>query len=137
RACLLRLQARRQRLLLSLHHIACDAWSLALLLGELGEFYAAQVNGRAAAVAPVRWHYGDYAQWQREQASRPAFAASLGYWSEQLRGAPEELILGLGHASSAKVSAAGATVSVAGAKASDAGARLQRRLRGEVVAQLK
>ena len=90
RATLVRLAPDRQLLLLTLHHICADAWSLGILLADL----AALLGGAApAGLPPQRTSYADFARWQRERLSGPARPALLGYWRERLSGAPEVIAL--------------------------------------------
>ncbi|HEU0052493.1 MAG TPA: amino acid adenylation domain-containing protein, partial [Longimicrobium sp.] len=87
RARLLRLAADDHLLLLTLHHIVADAWSLGVLYRELGAFYAAAREGRDANLAPLPVQYADYALWQRQRLDGPALDAELGYWRGKLEGA--------------------------------------------------
>src|SRR5207249_2640496 len=64
RAKLFRLHAKEHVLLLAMHHIAFDGWSLALLFSELSEGYAAHASGRRPILPGLRIQYADYAQWQ-------------------------------------------------------------------------
>ena len=84
RARLVRLGASEHELLLSVHHIACDGWSLGIFVRELGAAYAAIVNGEAPALPPLDIQYADYARWQREAAETPSAMAQLEYWKRQL-----------------------------------------------------
>jgi amino acid adenylation domain-containing protein len=88
RAALLRLDEQHHWLLLTLHHIACDAWSVGILESELLELYSAESAGRRAQLAPLLIQYSDLALWQREQQSGPALDAAIEWWREQLGGAP-------------------------------------------------
>ena len=65
RAALLRLAADEHVLLLTLHQIVCDSWSIGVLLRELTALYAAFVDGRTAALPGLPIQYADYAHWQR------------------------------------------------------------------------
>ncbi|HEV2734306.1 MAG TPA: amino acid adenylation domain-containing protein, partial [Longimicrobiaceae bacterium] len=93
RAALLRLAEREHVLLLTLHHVAADGWSEALLVREMGAHYEALVSGRPAALAPVPLQYGDYAVWQRGLAAGGARQRRLEFWSRALSGVPAALEL--------------------------------------------
>ena len=87
RARLLRLAADDHVLLLTMHHVVVDAWSLGILFRELGALYAAEVEGRDADLPPLPVQYADYAVWQRERLDGPALEGELAYWRERLEGA--------------------------------------------------
>ncbi|MFD7657749.1 amino acid adenylation domain-containing protein, partial [Actinosynnema sp. NPDC059797] len=80
-------------LVLSLHHIVSDAWSLSVLLGELGKAYDAALAGGEPDLPPLRLQYQDFAVWQRDQVAGEATAGHLEYWTRHLAGAPELLTL--------------------------------------------
>jgi amino acid adenylation domain-containing protein len=88
RASLLRGSAEEHLLLLCLHHIAADGWSLQVLLNELTAAYAALSAGAVAVLPDLPIQYADYAAWQRAELERPAMRGQLEYWKEQLAGAP-------------------------------------------------
>jgi amino acid adenylation domain-containing protein len=73
-------------LVLVVHHIACDAFTRALLLGELGEFYCARTEQRAPRIAVPPLQYADYAAWQNEQQDSAAARRDLAWWKERLAG---------------------------------------------------
>ncbi|HEY4058042.1 MAG TPA: condensation domain-containing protein, partial [Kofleriaceae bacterium] len=81
--------------IIALHHIVTDGWSTSVLWNELEELYAARVQQRAPALAPLAIQYVDYAVWQRERLAGPELERQLHYWTEQLRGAPTETTLPL------------------------------------------
>ncbi len=87
RARLLRLGADDHLLLLSLHHIAGDAWSFDVLFNELETLYAAARDGVEAALPPLPVQYADYAIWQRRRMQGGALEAELAYWRARLDGA--------------------------------------------------
>jgi amino acid adenylation domain-containing protein len=87
RATLLRLGEEQHILLLTLHHIAADGWSIGVVMRELAESYAAHVSGRPAALPPLAIQYGDFATWQR----RRTYDGS--YWRTQLENLPPVLEL--------------------------------------------
>ncbi|HTQ81481.1 MAG TPA: amino acid adenylation domain-containing protein, partial [Thermoanaerobaculia bacterium] len=75
-------------LLLTMHHIASDAWSMGVLVRELAALYRAAVEGLPSPLAPLKIQYADFAAWQRQWLSGPAFAAELDYWRARLVGVP-------------------------------------------------
>lgn len=75
-------------LLLTLHHIAADGWSINILSKEFSFFYEAILAGREAALTPLEIQYADYAQWQRQWLSGDVLESQLTYWDQQLEGAP-------------------------------------------------
>ncbi len=79
RARLVRLGADEHELLVSVHHIACDGWSLGIFVREIGAAYAAIVNGETPALPALDIQYADYARWQREAAETPSAMAQLEY----------------------------------------------------------
>ncbi|HEX7312965.1 MAG TPA: amino acid adenylation domain-containing protein [Pyrinomonadaceae bacterium] len=86
RPILLRHAADEHTLLLVLHHIVCDGWSLANLFKELSALYGAFKEGRPTSLPPLPVQYADFAEWQLRSAS--AYDAQLDYWRAQLEGAP-------------------------------------------------
>ncbi|HST62418.1 MAG TPA: amino acid adenylation domain-containing protein, partial [Longimicrobium sp.] len=88
RAQLLRMGADDHLLLLSMHHIVGDAWSLGILFRELSELYEAALEGRPAALAPLPVQYADYALWQRNRMQGAALEGELAHWRRALEGAP-------------------------------------------------
>ncbi len=84
RARLVRLSAEDHELLFSVHHIACDGWSLGIFVRELGACYAAFAAGEAPALPALDIQYADFARWQLEAAETPSAAAQLEYWKRQL-----------------------------------------------------
>ncbi len=96
RAWLLRLDSRRHVLMLALHHVAGDGWSLGLIVQELLHLYAAAGDGAAVAGEPLPdlpIQYADFAVWQRQWLRGAALDAQLAYWRGQLAGAPGQIEL--------------------------------------------
>nr|QEO73559.1 condensation domain-containing protein [uncultured bacterium] len=92
RVVLARLAEREHVLVLGMHHIVTDGWSLGVLSEELGTRYAAAVRGEQTTLEPLPVGYPDYAVWQRERLSGEALEEQLSYWRRQLDGlAPLEL----------------------------------------------
>ncbi|HLJ89393.1 MAG TPA: amino acid adenylation domain-containing protein [Candidatus Angelobacter sp.] len=93
RAQLLRLAVGQHVLLLSLHHIAGDGWSIGVLLGEIESLYKAFSAGAAAHLPELKLQYAEFALWQRSSVAGAAFARDLTYWKEALAGVPAALEL--------------------------------------------
>jgi amino acid adenylation domain-containing protein len=98
RATLLRLSDAAHVLLLTLHHIVADGWSLDLLLRELAALYAADVRGTRAALPELSIQYADFAVWQQQWQASPDRERQLAYWRHALAGAPPLLALPADHA---------------------------------------
>jgi amino acid adenylation domain-containing protein len=88
RVKLLRLAADEHVLVLVLHHIICDGWSINVLFHELSTLYAAYTAGESSPLAELPVQYADYAVWQREWLTGDVLEEQLNYWRTQLEGAP-------------------------------------------------
>ncbi|HSE36537.1 MAG TPA: amino acid adenylation domain-containing protein, partial [Blastocatellia bacterium] len=97
RARLLRLSEEEQVLLVTMHHIVSDGWSMGVLVREVAELYTAFSTGQPAALAELPIQYADYAVWQREWLRGEVLERQLSYWREQLAGAPSVLELPTDH----------------------------------------
>ena len=102
-------------ILLLLHHIAGDGWSLAPLLRDLGRFYEARCRGQAASVAALPVQYADYTLWQHavlgsEDDGESAISRQLSFWTSQLAGLPDQIDLPLDRARPAVSSHRGGSV---------------------------
>ncbi|MEB3357176.1 MAG: amino acid adenylation domain-containing protein [Synechococcales bacterium] len=86
RVALLQLGDTESVVLLTLHHIIADGWSLEVLLQELGLFYRAYLTGGTAPLPPLPIQYGDFAVWQRQWLQGEVLERQLGYWRQQLSG---------------------------------------------------
>ena len=93
RARMLRLSEAEHILLLSMHHIVSDGWSVGVLFRELCQLYEAFLAGEASPLPKLPVQYADYAVWQREHFAGGDFAEQLHYWRERLSGAPPVLEL--------------------------------------------
>jgi amino acid adenylation domain-containing protein len=93
RAQLFALGERDHVLLLNMHHIVSDEWSLDVLRREIAALYAAFVRGEASPLAELPVQYADYAAWQRGVVAGEALARQLAYWKDELAGAVSTLDL--------------------------------------------
>lgn len=110
---LLRLGPARHALLITVHHIAFDAWSAGVFLRELSLLYAAHRAEQPSALAELSISYADYASWQRRRLEGAALDQELAYWREQLRGVPARLDLPTDRPRPAVSSSRGAALSFA------------------------
>jgi amino acid adenylation domain-containing protein len=88
RASLLRLREQEHVVLLTMHHIISDGWSIGVMVQEVGALYEAYTRGAASPLAELPVQYADYAAWQREWLQGEVLERQLNYWREQLGGAP-------------------------------------------------
>ena len=93
RVRLFRLSATDHALMLVMHHIASDGWSMAVLYRELGACYEAFSNGRQPDLPELPIQYADFAEWQREYLQGEALAKLVSYWKKQMAGSPALLEL--------------------------------------------
>jgi amino acid adenylation domain-containing protein len=84
RATLLRLGEEDHVLLLNMHHIVSDSWSMGVLYRELSVLYETFLNARPSPLPDLPIQYGDLAVWQREWLQREVLEKQLSYWKNQL-----------------------------------------------------
>jgi amino acid adenylation domain-containing protein len=87
RANLVAIDANEHLLVVTMHHIASDGWSKALLVKDVLDFYKAYEKGRQSTMAPLPLQYADFASWQRNYLSGDTLDRKLGYWKDKLEGA--------------------------------------------------
>jgi amino acid adenylation domain-containing protein len=78
-------------LLVNLHHIAADGWSLGILVRELKALYAAALHGEPSPLPALPVQYADFARWQRGWLAGAVLERQLAWWRERLAGAPAAL----------------------------------------------
>ncbi|WP_019631231.1 amino acid adenylation domain-containing protein [Actinomadura atramentaria] len=118
RARLFRLRPDEHVLLLAVHHIAGDRWSMEPLARDVLTAYAARLAGRAPAAPPPPVRYADYAVWQHAALGAPddpggVLARGLAHWTRVLAGAPAHLALPFDRPRPARATHRGATLDVA------------------------
>ncbi len=97
KAYLVRTGDQDHTLVLNLHHISADGWSMGILNQELVALYQGFSHGAASELPPLPVQYPDFAEWQRQRFTREALASQLSYWRKQLAGAPPYLELPTDH----------------------------------------
>ncbi|MEB0047001.1 MULTISPECIES: non-ribosomal peptide synthase/polyketide synthase [unclassified Pseudomonas] len=109
RAALLQITPDDHVLVLTLHHIVSDDWSLQVMIEELVQLYAGFNLGHDAGLPPLPIQYADYALWQRQWMEAGEQARQLAYWQEKLGGEQPVLELPTDRARSVEQSFAGAS----------------------------
>ena len=110
RGRLIRLGDRDHALMITLHHIVSDGWSMGVLNRELSALYAAFSGGRADPLPDLAIQYADYAVWQRRWLSEAMRREQADYWRRTLAGAPAVLDLPLDRPRPSKQDYAGAAL---------------------------
>ena len=88
RTKLVRLDQEEHVLLVTMHHVVSDGWSLGVFWRELGALYEAFSRGESSPLAELSIQYADYALWQRRWLTGEVLEEQLGYWKEQLAELP-------------------------------------------------
>jgi amino acid adenylation domain-containing protein len=113
RGRLVRLPADENVLLLTMHHIVSDGWSMEVLTRELGTLYDAFRRGEPDPLPPLPVQYADYAAWQRKWVDGDVLREQAEYWTETLAGVPELLELPTDRPRPARQDFSGAALPVA------------------------
>ncbi|MBN3890742.1 MAG: non-ribosomal peptide synthase/polyketide synthase [Nostoc sp. JL31] len=93
RATLVVLSETEHILLMCIHHIVSDGWSIGLFLQELAALYNAYSQGKSSTLAPLPIQYADFALWQRQWLQGEVLQSQLSYWQQKLASAPTLLSL--------------------------------------------
>jgi amino acid adenylation domain-containing protein len=93
RTTLLRLGAHNHHLLITIHHIIADEWSIDLLGHELGVLYSADVSGTTPELSDLPLQYADFARQQEERQRSELSGPDLSYWFARLADAPVTLTI--------------------------------------------
>jgi len=97
RTRLLKLGPAEHVLVVAMHHIVSDGWSIGIFIRELADLYKAFSNDEPCPLPPLPIQYVDFAHWQREQLQGEELTQHLAYWKRQLDGAPTILELPADH----------------------------------------
>src|SRR6478735_807048 len=112
RAKLFRLATDEHWLVISIHHIVCDGWSMTNLFSELTELYSAHLHRRTTQLPDLLVQYGDYALWQRRHLAGQEGNAARAFWRKELEGVPPALELPGEHSRPVKPAGQSAIVSL-------------------------
>jgi len=93
RTTLIMLSETEHILLVCMHHIVSDAWSIGVFVQELTALYNAYAQGQSSPLAPLAIQYADFALWQRDWLQGDVLQKQLTYWQQQLKDAPDLLVL--------------------------------------------
>ncbi len=107
RYTLLRLEEREYVLLVVMHHIISDGWSVGVFFRELEELYHAKLRQQPPRLPELPIQYADYACWQQQTMQGEGLEKHLAFWKEKLAGAPASLALPADHTPSASASPRG------------------------------
>lgn len=93
RTTLVRLSEHVYVLMVTMHHIISDGWSISVFIRELATLYNARINDTIAVLPALPIRYADYAHWQRQYMQGELLAQRLAFWKAHLHGAPTLLEL--------------------------------------------
>ncbi|NBQ48548.1 MAG: non-ribosomal peptide synthetase, partial [Sphingobacteriia bacterium] len=88
---ILKLSSQSHILLITLHHIISDGWSMGIFFKEFSEFYNASLKNQQPNLLPLPLQYADFALWQRQWLQGEVLEAQLAYWKQQLINLPDLL----------------------------------------------
>ncbi|MGL6341223.1 MAG: amino acid adenylation domain-containing protein, partial [Waterburya sp.] len=97
RTTLVQLSDDTQVLLVTMHHIIADGWSLEVFTQELASLYSDFIQGKSFSLPDLSLQYGDFAAWQRQWSQTEAFTTQVAYWEKQLASLPALLELPTDH----------------------------------------
>jgi amino acid adenylation domain-containing protein len=93
RATLVQMGAEEHAVLLTMHHIISDGWSIGVLIKEMASLYEAFSQGRPSPLSALPIQYADFASWQRQWMQGEVLEKQLAYWTKRLAGSPPILEL--------------------------------------------
>ena len=107
---LIRLAVQEHILLVTVHHIVSDGWSMGVVVREVAALYPAFMQGQPSPLPDLPIHYADFAHWQRQWLSGDVLERQRHYWKQRLAGSPSLLALPTDRPRPSNPSHAGATV---------------------------
>lgn len=110
RGRLIHLGENDHALLITMHHIVFDGWSMGVLVNELNALYKAFLHGEGDPLPELEIQYGDYAVWQRQEVESGNLQRQAAYWKETLAGAPPVIELPTDHPRPLRQNYSGAVV---------------------------
>ncbi|WP_414578855.1 condensation domain-containing protein, partial [Anabaena sp. CCY 9402-a] len=93
RVTLLKLSEQSHVLLMNMHHIVADGWSIGILIQEISTLYTVFIQGKPSPLPALPIQYADFAVWQRQWLQGEVFSKKINYWQKQLADAPPLLEL--------------------------------------------
>jgi amino acid adenylation domain-containing protein len=90
---LIRLEAKVHVLVMVMHHIITDGWSISILFREIGDIYRSIIDRRPIELPDLSIQYSDFAQWQRDSFTQDVLGRQLAYWKQKLPESPRLLEL--------------------------------------------
>jgi amino acid adenylation domain-containing protein len=93
RACLIKVALTEHIILIGMHHIASDGWSMSLFSPQLSQLYQAFAQGQPSPLTELPIQYADFAEWQRQYLNQERLSALMSHWQQHLAGAPALLPL--------------------------------------------
>lgn len=93
RVNLLRIEDENHILLITIHHIVSDGWSIGIITTELGAIYEAFARGQVSPLPELPIQYADFTLWQKDSLEKNPLNQELAYWKEKLRDLPETEVL--------------------------------------------
>src|SRR6185369_14875685 len=97
RVLLLKVGPREHRVVLTLHHVAADGWSMGVLVQEVGALYAAFLRGGPTPLPELAFQFADFVAWQRGWLQGEALEKELAHWRAKLEGVAPVLELPFDH----------------------------------------
>jgi amino acid adenylation domain-containing protein len=95
RAALIRLDEQDHLVVLTMHHIVCDGWSIGILFSDLKSFYGSYSGGGPVRLPELPIQFGDYVVWERDRQTSSILEPQIEYWKKKLEGGSQHLDLPL------------------------------------------